>query len=103
MYYAQTLIEHNGLIRPGQVVPDDLPGLEELVAAGSVSTEPWTRTITVDAQNREIGAAHVEAFAGDFTTEEILDPEVDTPSLGIPGDPAQVEHAANHDAGSADA
>ena len=50
-----------------------------------------------------IGDAHVEAFAGDFTGEDIDDPDTDTPSLGRPGDPEQVEHAANHDAGEGDA
>ena len=103
-HYAHTVIEHGSVkYQPGDVVPDDLPGLDELADAGSVSTEQFTRQVTVDAQGRVIGDAHVETFAGDFTTEDILDPTVNTPSLGIPGDPAQVEHAANHDAGSADA
>lgn len=103
-HYAHTLIEHAGSKYPaGSVVPDDLPGLDELAAAGSVSTEQFVRTVQVDAQNRVIGDAHVEAFAGDFTGQDIDDPETDTPSLGSPGDPEQVEHAANHDAGEADA
>lgn len=103
-HYAHTVIEHGSVkYQPGDVVPADLPGLDELADAGSVSTEQFTRQVTVDAQGRVIGDAHVEAFAGDFTGQDIDDPETDTPSLGSPGDPEQVEHAANHDAGEADA
>lgn len=101
-HYAHTLIEHGpAKYEAGHVVPDDLPGLDELVAAGSVSTEPFTRQVTVDGQGRVIGEAHVEAFAGDFTTEQIADPGTETPALGRPGDPAQVNHAA--DSGGTDA
>ena len=103
-HYAHTVVEHGSTrYQPGDVVPDDLPGIDELAAAGSVSTEQFTRTVQVDAQNRIIGDAHVEAFAGDFTGEQIDDPDTDTPSLGRPGDPEQVAHAAQHDAGEADA
>lgn len=104
MFYAHSVIEHGSVkYQPGDRVPDDLPGLDELANYGSVSTEPFTRQVTVDAQGRVIGDAHVEAFAGDFTGEDIDDPDTDTPSLGRPGDPEQVEHAANHDAGEGDA
>ena len=103
-HYAHTVVEHGSTrYQPGDVVPDDLPGIDELAAAGSVSTEQFTRTVQVDAQNRIIGDAHVEAFAGDFTGEEIDDPDTPTPSLGRPGDHEQVAHAAQHDAGEADA
>ena len=104
-HYAHAVIEHGSIkYQRGDLVPDDLPGLDELVEYGSVSSEPYVRTITVDAQGRPIGDAHVEAFAGDFTTEQIADPDVDTPSLGRPGDVAQLEHAAaNADAGEASA
>ena len=97
-HYAHTLIEHGSTkYQPGDVVPDDLPGLDELAAHGSVSTEQFTRTVQVDALGRVIGDAHVECFAGDFTTDDIADPSVDTPSLGRPGDAEQFEHAARHD------
>lgn len=93
-HYAHTLIEHGSVkYQPGSVVPDGLPGLDELAAAGSVSTEQFTRQVTVDGQGRVIGDAHVEAFAGDFTTDDIADPDVVTPSLGRPGDPEQLAHA----------
>ena len=105
-HYAHTVVEHGDTKYPaGALVPDDLPGLADLLEFGSVSTEPFTRKVIVDAENRVIdpNAAHVEAFAGDFTGEEIDDPDTDTPSLGRPGDPEQVEHAATYDAGEADA
>ncbi len=103
-YYAHTLIEHGSAkYQPGDVVPDDLPGLDELAAAGSVSAEQFTRTVTVDAQNRVIGDAHVETFAGDFTGDDIDDPDTTTPSLGRPGDPEQLAHADRHDSGEANA
>lgn len=103
-HYAHTVIEHGSVkYQPGDVVPADLPGLDELADAGSVSTEQFTRQVTVDAQGRVIGDAHVECFAGDFTTEDIADPEIDTPSLGRPGDAEQFQHAQQHDAGEATA
>lgn len=103
-HYAHTLIEHAGVkYQPGQIVPDDLSGLTDLADAGAVSTEQFTRQVTVDAQGRVIGDAHVECFAGDFTTDEIADPDVDTPSLGRPGDAEQFQHAQQHDAGEATA
>lgn len=97
-FYAHTVIEHGSVkFEPGHVVPNDLPGIEELIEHGSVSTEQFTRQVTVDGHGRVIGDAHVEAFAGDFTTDDIADPAVDTPSLGRPGDPEQLDHAARHD------
>jgi hypothetical protein len=84
-HYAHTLLEHNDRrYQPGDVVPDDLPGLEALVAAGSVSTEPFTRQVTVDGAGRVLGdGPQVARFNGDFTPEQIIDTEVDTPLLGI--------------------
>lgn len=103
-HYAHTVVEHGSVkYQPGQVVPDDLPGIDELLEHGSVSTEQFTRTVTVDAAGRVVGDAHVEAFAGDFTGDDIDDPDTDTPSLGRPGDTEQVAHAAQHDSGEADA
>ena len=97
-HYAHTVVEHGSTkYQPGDVVPDDLSGLDELIEHGSVSTEQFTRRVTVDGQGRVIGDAHVEAFAGDFTTDDIADPTIDTPSLGRPGDPEQLDHAARHD------
>lgn len=104
MFYAHAVLEHGPMkYQPGDVVPDSLPGLEELLERGAVSEQQFTREVTVDGQGRIIGDAHVEVFAGDFTTEQIADPAVSTPSLGRPGDPAQIEHAAQHDAGEATA
>lgn len=99
-YYAHEVVEvGNKRYDLGDVIPEDLPGLDEILEHGTaVHPEPYTRQVTVDAQGRVQGEAHVEAFAGDFTSEQIADPEVDTPSLGSPGDPAQVEHAATHSA-----
>ncbi len=103
-HYAHIVIEHGSTkYQPGDVVPDDLPGLDDLAEHGSVSTEQFTRQVTVDAQGRVIGDAHVETFAGDFTTDDIADPDTVTPSLGRPGDPEQVAHAAQHDSAEASA
>ena len=103
-YYAHAVIEDGAnKYQPGDLVPDSISGLDELLECGSVSVEQFTREVTVDAKGRVIGDAHVEVFAGDFTTEDILNPEIETPSLGRPGDPEQVEHAAQHDSGESNA
>ena len=104
-HYAHVRVEHGStLYPPGAVVPDDLPGLDDLIAYGSVSTEPFTRKVVVDAQNRVIdpNSARVEAFAGDFTADDIDDPDTDTPSLGPPDSDEQIQHATQHDEGSVD-
>lgn len=103
-YYAHAVIEDGSKkYQPGDLVPDSISGLDELLEHGSVSVEQFTREVTVDAKGRVIGDAHVEAFAGDFTGDEIDDPDTPTPSLGRPGDPEQVDHAARHDSGESNA
>ena len=45
-HYAHTVVEHGSTkYQPGDVVPDDLSGLDELIEHGSVSTEQFTRQI----------------------------------------------------------
>lgn len=78
---------------PGDAVPDDLPGIAELIDAGSVGVhEPERRVVTNSANVvvREIDSAgienrtkHVKRFDGDFTPEQIADPSVETPLIDV--------------------
>lgn len=78
---------------PGDQIPDDLPGLAELVEHGSAGTSLPERRVVALADGtviREIDGAgienrtkHVKVFDGDFTPEEIKDPAVDTPLVTV--------------------
>ncbi len=74
---------------PGDEIPVDLPGLDDLIEHGSAGSAPPERRVLALADGtviREIDAAgienrtkHVKKFDGDFTEEQIRDPAVETP------------------------
>ena len=70
---------------PGATVPEDLPGLGSLIEHEAVGPSKPTQHVVIDTDGRVVGGdgPSVERFDGDFTHEQIADPKVDTPSLGI--------------------
>ena len=94
--YAQCLIEDprtGTKYIPGDVVPEGIPGLDDLIAGGAVGDAKPERNVRVNSDNRvirEIDEAgivnrtqHIKRFDGDFTPEEIKDPLVETPLAGV--------------------
>lgn len=81
------------VFKPGAVVPDDLPGIDDLIANGAIGDSPREQTVTVNDDGQVIRrideagvvnrTAHIKRYDGDFTPEEIKDPSVDTPLAGV--------------------
>ena len=73
--YAQVNIEHNGATyRPGQHLPDDLPGLDELVANGSAALAKPTSNVTIDTDGNVLtgpGVHPIHRFEGEVNADEI--------------------------------
>lgn len=83
--YAQTLIEDgDSRYKRGDVVPDSLPGLDDLIAEGTVGPDKPTDTVTIDTDGNIVGddQPHIARYDGKFTSKQIADPKVETPLLG---------------------
>lgn len=91
---------------PGKVVPDDLPGIDELLEHGSVGpSKPERNVITnsdgavireIDPEGISNRTNHIKRFNGDFTAKQIKDPKVDTPLAGVHTSEAQHREQEPH-------
>ncbi len=94
--YAHAHIEDprtDTVIKPGGLVPNDLPGVDDLIASGAVAdTQRELNVVLNDAGQvvrriDEAGVvnrtAHVKRFLGHFTGQQLKDPDVETPLLGV--------------------
>lgn len=99
--FAQTVVEYGDTRwNPGDLVPDALPGIDELRASGAVASQPPTAALR-DGSGALIDTKHIKRFDGDFSPEDIADPDTDTPLLGVHVTAAELD--AQTDSGSASA
>lgn len=80
--YAHARIEHpesGEVYERGDTVPDDLPGLDELVEYGSLSDEeftdpdPYGKIPTIDDSLLYLNEARNKLLSGEITEEEFLE------------------------------
>lgn len=94
--YAHAHLEdpRSGVVyKPGDAVPEDLPGVDELVDGGAVDDTKPERNVIADSDGNVIlevdsggvvnRTQHIKRFDGDFTPEEIKDPDTETPLAGV--------------------
>lgn len=105
MHYAHTTIEHGGLrYVAGDPLPDHVPGLDALVEQGAAGpTRPEQnvvintdgiviRVVDEDGVTTRPAGGYVKRYEGDVTPEDIKNPDVDTPLLGVHRN--EIEHRA---------
>ena len=103
-FYAQVNIEDEDekrVLRPGDVVRDDLPGIEHLIEYGSVASERPTRQVEIDSDNRVVagpGVHPIHRWEGDVTADDIENPDVDTDSNYLGMHFTEADHKAQEPA-----